>query len=106
MPTKPDEGGVYRILTTAFEARRRFGLGPGLSGVLVTSVDAKSEARDIGIVPGDVFTIIRGAPVATPDDVKKAVRSAHEERLPFIAILVQGKGGPRWVSLSVGRAGL
>ena len=100
---EPDHGVQLAPLTD--EARKRFGLGPGLSGVLVTSVDAESEARDLGIAPGDVFSIIQGAPVATPDDVKKAVRSAHEERLPFIAILVQGKGGARWVSLSVGRTG-
>jgi len=43
--------------------------------------------------------------VATPDDVRHAVQTAHQQRRPFLAVLVQGRSGARWVSLSMGGTG-
>jgi len=72
-----------------------------LTGALVASVEFNCEARDLGIVPGDVITATLQAPVTSPDDVHRAIQAAHEQHRPFLALLVQGQGGARWVSLSV-----
>jgi S1-C subfamily serine protease len=71
----------------------------------VTAVEQDCEAADLGVVPGDVVTMVQAEPVATPADVKRILASAHEQHRPSIAVLVQGKGGPRWLSLSMGHVG-
>jgi hypothetical protein len=40
-----------------------------------------------------------------PDDVLHALQKAHEEHRPALALLLQGKSGVRWVSLSVSLTG-
>jgi serine protease Do len=90
----PDPG--VRLAALTDEARKQYGIDAHLQG------EKDCEARDLGIVPGDVVTGVQGAPVATPDDVRLAVQSAHEQHRPFLAVLVQGKSGSRWISLSIG----
>jgi S1-C subfamily serine protease len=75
-----------------------------LAGVLVSSVEADCEARDLGIVEGDVVMTVQGTPVATPDDVRRVVQKAHEQRRRFLAVRIGGRSGARWVSLSIGGA--
>ena len=87
----PDPGVRLAPLTDA--ARKQYGLDPKMTGALVASVEGDCEARDLGIVAGDVVTAVQGAPVATPDDVRRAVQTAHEQQRPFLAVLVQGKSG-------------
>jgi len=99
----PDPG--VRLATLTDAARKQFGIDAKVSGVLVASVEADCEARDLGIVAGDVITAAQGNPVATPDDVRHAVQTAHQQRRPFLAVLVQGRSGARWVSLSMGGTG-
>jgi hypothetical protein len=50
-----------------------------------------------------VITAVLGAPVA-PEDVRH-VQKAHEERRSSLALLVQGKSGVRWVSMSISLTG-
>ncbi len=99
----PDPGVRLDPLTDA--ARQQYGIDPSVSGVLVASVEADCEARDLGIVPGDVITAVQGVRVATPDDVRRAVQTAHQQQRPFLAVLIRGKTGVRWVSLSMGGTG-
>jgi serine protease Do len=99
----PDPGVRLAPLTEA--ARKQFGIDTKVGGVLVASVEADCEARDLGIVAGDVVTAVQGAPVATPEDVRREVQTAHQQRRPFLAVLVRGKSTTRWVSLSMGGPG-
>ena len=99
----PDPGVRLAQLTDA--ARKQYGIDPKLSGALVASVEPDCEARDLGIVAGDVITGVQGAPVTAPDDVRHAVQTAHEQGRPYLAILVQGKSSARWLSLSITAAG-
>jgi serine protease Do len=96
---KPDAGVKLAPLTR--EARRTYAIDPGVNGALVTFVDKDSEARDLGIVPGDVLSFVQDTPVVNPKDVQSALQAAYEKRLPFLAVLVQGKTAPRWVSFSL-----
>jgi serine protease Do len=99
----PDPGVKLAPVTDA--ARKQYGLDPNLAGALVASVESDCEARDLGIVAGDVVTAVQGTPVATPDDVRHAIEVAHGQHDRFLAVLVEGKSGARWVSLSIGGAG-
>src|SRR5262249_50891564 len=83
------------------EGRKKYGVDNKVNGALVTSVEKDSEARDLGIVPGDVLTFVQDTAVADPEDVQTALAKAYDQRLPFVAVLVQGKGGIRWVSFDI-----
>jgi serine protease Do len=93
------------LATITDAVRRQYDLDQMLTGVLVTSVDTDCEASDLGMAAGDVITLVQGAPAAAPADVERALMQAHEQHRPFIALLVRGKGGLRWISLSTGRVG-
>jgi serine protease Do len=99
----PDPG--LRLAPITEEARKQYGLDTNMTGALVASVEPDCEARDLGIVAGNVITAAQGEPVASPDDVRRAVREAHEERRPYLAVLVAAKSGVRWLSLSIAAAG-
>jgi len=96
----PDPG--VRLAALSDDARKQYAINAKVKGVLVASVEKDCEAQDLGIVPGDVITAVQGAPVQSPDDVRRAVRTAHESRRPYLAVLIEGKSGVRWVSLSMG----
>jgi len=96
----PDTGVKLAPISDA--ARKQYGLDSKLTGVLIASVEADTEASDLGIVPGDVITSVQGTPVTTPDDVRHAVMTAHEQHRPYLAVLIQGKNVARWVSISIG----
>jgi serine protease Do len=95
----PDPG--LRLAPLTEQARKQYGLDPKLSGALVSAVEPDCEARDLGIQPGDVITYVQDQPIASPDDVRHAIETAHQERRTYLAMLVQSKSGVRWVSLSI-----
>ena len=67
----------------------------------MSAVEPDCEARDLGIVPGDVIINVQGEPVASPNDVQRAIETAHQERRRYLAMLMRTKDGLRWVSLSI-----
>jgi serine protease Do len=97
----PDPGLRLAPLTDA--ARQQYGINAKLTGALVGSVEVDSEAQDLGIVAGDVIVALQDRLVATPDDVQQAIETAHSQHRPSLAVLVQGKTGARWLSLSVSK---
>ncbi len=99
----PDPG--VRLAPLGDDARKQYGIDPKVSGVLIASVEADCEARDLGITAGDVITAVQGNVVQSPDDVRHAIQRAHEQRRPYLAVLVQSKSNARWVSISIGNAG-
>jgi serine protease Do len=100
---EPDPG--LRLSPITDEARKQYGIDPKLTGVLVSSVEQDCEARDLGIVAGDVVVAVQGGLVSTPEDIRLAVRAAHQEHRPFLAVLIQAKAVARWVSLSIDSPG-
>ena len=99
----PDPG--IRLAPITEQARKQYGLDPTVTGALVSAVEQESEARELGIVPGDVIINVQGRPVASPDDLRHAIETAHEERRPYLVLLVLEKTGVRWVSLSITSTG-
>jgi serine protease Do len=104
MAQKPADPGVQlEPITDA--VRQQYSLDPKLNGVVVTAIESDCEAADLGVAVGDVVTSVQGLPVRTPEDVQRAVATAHDHHRPFLAALVQGKSGTRWISLSMGFVG-
>jgi serine protease Do len=99
MAMAPDPGVEVGTITDA--ARKQYGLDPSLTGALITQVRPNSEAFYFGIKVGDVITMMDKIPVASPDDVHKAVKDAHEADRPYCAVLVQTKSGAQWVPISI-----
>ena len=99
----PDPG--MRLVSITEAARKRYKLDPKLTGALVSAVEQDCEARDLGIVPGDVITDVQGQPVTSPDEVRRAIETAHQERRHYLVMLVKAREAERWVALSITSAG-
>jgi serine protease Do len=95
----PDPGMEIAPITEA--DRKQYGLDPTLTGVVVIRVKPDSEASYLGVTAGDVITAVDRTPIATPDDVHKALREAHERDRPYVAVLFQTKTGAHWGSVSI-----
>lgn len=59
----PDPGVRLAPITDA--DRKRYGIAPTVTGVLIASVEKDCEASDLGIVPGNVIIAAQGQPVAS-----------------------------------------
>ena len=99
MAMAPDPGMEIAPITE--EARKQYGLDPALTGALITEVRPNSEASYLGVSVGDVITTVGRTLVATPDDVLKAIKEAHDQDRPYLAALIQTKSGAQWISLSI-----
>jgi len=100
MAMEPDPGVKLAAISDA--DRKRYGLSPSVSGILITSVDPVSEANELGIRAGSVIIAIKGVSVTTPDDVLRAIKEAHEQGRPYLAVLIQSQTGTQWISFSIG----
>jgi serine protease Do len=80
------------------EASRRAGVPQG-EGVLVTDVDRGSPASRAGIRAGHVITMVGQTAVASPSEVVAEVDSAAEEGRPSVLLLVEERGGKRFVAV-------
>jgi serine protease Do len=81
--------------------RKQYGLDPALKGVLISQVRPDSQASYLGVTAGNVIIAVDRNPVATPEDVQKAIKEAHEQDRGYLALLIQTKSGAHWVSLSI-----
>jgi len=100
MAMEPDPGVKLAAISDA--DRKQYGLSPSVSGILITSVDPVSEANELGIRAGSVIIAIKGVSVTTPDDVLRAIKEAHEQGRPYLAVLIQSQTGTQWISFSIG----
>lgn len=84
--------------------RQRWGLAENASGVLVASVDAKADAAEKGLKPGDVITRVNQQEVKTPADVEKAVQKAKSAQRKTVLLLVDRHGTQQFVAVELTRA--
>jgi S1-C subfamily serine protease len=97
---KPPDLGLSLAPLTVM-ARNRYGLDPKLTGILVVAVEKDCEASHLGVVPGDVITIVQDVRVTSEAAVNHVLAMVYQQHHRFIALLLRGKGGTRWVSLSM-----
>jgi serine protease Do len=73
-------------------------------GVVVTEVDPSSPSADFGFKAGDVILEVGGKTVATPAEVRRALRGARAEGKRSILLRVKSEQGTRFVAIPLGRA--
>ena len=84
------------------QVRRRFSLKDGVKGVVVTRVDANSNAADKRLVPGDVILEVGQEPVSNPADVSKRVDQLKKDGRKAALLQVQNAAGDvRFVAVAI-----
>nr|WP_246152185.1 DegQ family serine endoprotease [Roseospira navarrensis] len=83
-------GMTLRPLTG--DLAQEFDLPEGASGVVITDVNADSDAATKGLRPGNVIVEVHQRPVETPDDVRAAVDEARGSGRSSVLMLVQREG--------------
>ncbi len=103
-PAQPqDELQTYGMTLTALTdtAREELGLDPATEGVLITNVDATTEAFDKGLRSGDVILEVSQTPVVDPNDVLDRIEAAVEGGRSSVLMLVTRERDKRFVALSI-----
>jgi len=86
------------------EARKTLNLSDDVSGVVITKVDANSDAADKGLQPGDVVLKIGDRTVKTPQDVQSGVAEARKGGRKSVLLLVaRSGGGTSFVPVDIGQ---
>jgi serine protease Do len=84
---------------------RQLNLPPTVRGLVVSGVDASSNAGSIGIQRGDVILSINGRPALGLADVSTAIDEARRTNRPTVALLIQrGATPPRYVGVRLNGA--
>ncbi len=93
------------LSTLTADLRARYGLQTQQAGVLVSDVDAGTDAFDRGLAPGDVILRVQGTDVHSPQEEQAVVDAARAQQKAFILVLVLPKVEqnpvPRWIALKV-----
>ena len=83
------------------ELRGELNLSEDAVGLVVTDVDAETEAYEKGVRAGDLIAEAGQQPVATLDDLADRIEAAKEAGRKSILLLVRRNGEPRFVALSL-----
>jgi serine protease Do len=81
-------------------ARKEYSIDATVEGVLVTEVEAGSEAEEKSVKPGDVIVQVGQKPVTGPEDVAARIEQLKSEGRKTVMLLVSGAENKlRFVSL-------
>ena len=99
----PSEESVHGLPVTAVsdELRQRFALDGAVDGIIVTDLDATSDAYAKGVRAGDIIAEVGQEPVATPKEMQARIDAAEEAGRNSILLLVKRDGQPRFVALNL-----
>ncbi len=82
-------------------AREKYTLDAGVSGLVVTQVDAESPAAAKGIQEGDVITDAGQKAVTSVDEFQAQIDAAVDAGRQSLLVLVRREGQPRFVVLNL-----
>lgn len=83
------------------EVIQGMGLPMGTEGLLVTAVDATSDAAGKGVAAGDIIVEAGQAPVTRIADLQTRINEAREAGRKSLLLLIRREGDPRFVALSI-----
>ena len=83
------------------ELRTQLELGAKANGLVVTDIDALSEAFEKGIRPGDLITEAGQQKLNTIADLDARISEAKDAGRKSLLLLVRRAGEPRFVALSL-----
>src|SRR5215467_13687327 len=78
--------------------------GSGAEGVVVTEVDPNGIASEHGFKTGDVILDVGGKKVASPADVRSALREVQKDGRRTVLMRVKSGEATRFVALRLGNA--
>ena len=81
--------------------REEFGLDKDVRGLVVTGLDAGSDAYSKGVREGDVIAEVGQEAVASPEDMRARIEAAEAAGRNSILLLVRRDGAPRFVALNL-----
>jgi serine protease Do len=93
-------GMHFAPLTT--EMRRELHVGKDVHGVVVSRVDRRSAADDIGLSQGDVLIAIDQQPVTTPQQAADKLKEAAHSPKKSALLLLNRHGVTEYVGVSLG----
>ena len=96
------EGLTVAPLTPAL--RTRYSVPEGVEGVVVTAVDPRSQAGELGLPAGLVIVRANNRAVTSVADFRAAVAAARAANRPGVLLLVRVQGASRSVVLPLSKA--
>jgi serine protease Do len=78
--------------------------GSGSEGLVVTAVEPGSLASGHGVRTGDVILEVAGKKVATPADVRNAVRDAHKDGKRTVLMRLKTDETTKFIAVQIARA--
>ena len=78
--------------------------GSGSEGVVVVDIDQNGLAFEHGFKTGDVILDVGGKKVATPGDVRDAVKDAHKDGKRVVMMRLKSDEATRFVAVPLARA--
>ncbi len=105
-PVKPQSTELSQLglsLATAPAAGSRAASKTGAAavGVLITDVDATSDAATKGLKAGDIILDVQGQTVSTPSDVETGVKSVAASGRPAVLLRVKSGENVRFVAVQL-----
>ena len=101
--SQPDSASVdalgMKLSSITGELRKRFELGDGTQGVVITEVDADSSAAEKGIRAGDVIVEVAQEEVGSPRQVLDKVQEVKKSSRKSVLLLVRRAENLRFVAL-------
>ncbi len=100
---EPQEAEVLGLTLSPVddEVIKGMGLPAGTEGLVVTAVDATSDAAGKGVAPGDIIVEAGQAPVTRLADLQARIDEAKAAGRKSLLLLIRREGDPRFVALSV-----
>ncbi len=102
-PRAADSLGLALVPLTP-DAKRYYNVDDSVSGVLIGSVQADSEAADKGLQPGEIITSVGNRPVHTPADIEQGIKEAKSAGRDKVLFLVSNQQGERFVALKIAQS--
>ena len=81
--------------------RRDYAIPRSVEGVVISSVDPRSEAAEKGLFEGDVIVEVNQQPVDEPEKVQTIIDKAAENGRPSVLLLVNREGEVRFLALKL-----
>jgi len=98
-PQRQGEGVVeqalgFSVIPVTPQIARQLGASEGTQGVVITAVDASSDAGQKGLQRGDIVLTANNQPVTTVAQLEGVVRAAKTQSRPAVLLRVQRRGQP------------
>lgn len=107
-PQAPEAGSEVPALGLSVQplddqARAQFQVPDDIQrGVVVTDLDADSDAGQKGIRPGDVIAEVNQQQVTSAEEIRTQIQSARDAGRKSVLLMVQNEAGSRFVAVRIG----